>query len=124
MAPFNTFNLVTDSVDKVGMQKRYENAVPNDNPHVVGYFSPGPEGLFLDIHNNPSSKAQKIALMSTLSGVWMHADSIHDNGEEVWAKVAPPSTSELRVPEGSEAWMCVRDSAGLECLLPANGSHG
>ena len=95
---------------------------PNDNPLLIGYFSPWPERHFHDIRNGPALDARKVAQMPSLAGVWLYADSIYQNGGERWAKVAPPSTTEFNVPDGIAAWICVRNSEGVNWLVPADGS--
>lgn len=98
-------------------------AAPSENPLLIGYFSPWPEGNFHAIRSEPKLDAEMVAQMPTYGGVWMYVDSICQIGVELWAKVAPPSTNELQVPDEKDGWMCLRNSEGRDWLVPANGVH-
>ena len=74
------------------------------------------------IRSESKIDAEMVAQMPTYSGVWMFVDSICQLGVELWARVAPPSTTELNVPDGVEGWMCLRNSEGTDWLVPANGA--
>ena len=68
------------------------------------------------IRSESKIDAEMVAQMPTYSGVRMFV------GVELWARVAPPSTTELNVPDGVEGWMCLRNSEGTDWLVPANGA--